>query len=185
MKTARKMITSTASIRTKFINRKLVGVSNHIKTAGFLFILLVLVGLAGCMKTSVYERNLQVDPGGWDIDDSLEFAVEVTDTLTPVNFLFTLRHNTDYRYSNIYFFLNTYYPDNRYSRDTIQILLAGKDGKWFGKGFGRLKEVDVMLKDKLVFPRSGIYRFSFVQAMREQSLSGIEDIGIRIEKSQE
>ena len=139
--------------------------------------------LAGCVKVSEFEKNYPIDPEGWSINDSVEFVVPVVDTVTPMNFVLSLRHNTDYEYSNIYFFLNTFYPNNDYSRDTIQLLLAGRDGKWYGDGFGKLREVEVMLKSDVVFPMSGTYRFSFVQAMRVESLKGVEDIGIRIEKT--
>lgn len=131
----------------------------------------------------MFEKNLTVDPAGWSVTDSLTFEVEITDTLTAMNFLLSLRHNDDYPYSNIYFFVNTVYPSQHYSRDTIEILLAGKDGQWYGKGFGKLKEVQVMLKDRVVFPMKGNYTFSFVQAMREENLPGVEDLGIQIEKS--
>jgi gliding motility-associated lipoprotein GldH len=139
--------------------------------------------LAGCTQMAEFEKNYPIDPEGWSINDSVEFSVPVSDTLTPMNFVLSVRHNTDYEYSNIYFFLNTRYPNSDYARDTIQLLLAGRDGKWYGSGLGKLREVEVMLKSDVVFPMSGTYRFSFVQAMRVESLKGVEDIGIRIEKS--
>ncbi len=144
----------------------------------------VVFFLAGCVQVSEFEKNYPIDPDGWSISDSVEFSVPVTDTITPMNFLLSLRHNTDYEFSNIYFFLNTFYPNNDYSRDTIQLLLAGRDGKWYGSGLGKLREVEVMLKSDVVFPMTGTYRFSFVQAMRVESLEGVEDIGIRIERSE-
>lgn len=139
--------------------------------------------LMGCVQMSVYEKNESIDPDGWEINDSIEFAVEIQDTLTPLNFIFNMRHNTDYQYSNIYFFINTTYPNKQYSRDTIQLLLAGKDGKWYGEGFGKLKEVEVVLKDGVIFPMKGTYLFSFTQAMRTEALTGVEDVGIRLEKA--
>lgn len=149
-----------------------------------IFYLLPLLFLLGCVEGSMYEKNISVDPNGWAINDSVKFEVEINDTITPMNFLLTLRHNGEYQYSNIYFFVNTVYPTQDYSRDTIEILLAGKDGSWFGSGFGELKEVQIMLKDRVVFPMKGLYTFSFVQAMRDDPLPGIEDMGIRIEKAQ-
>lgn len=143
---------------------------------------MLLLFLSNCVDMSVYEKNLPVDPDGWSVSDSLLFDVEITDTLTAMNFLLNLRHNDDYPYSNIYFFVNTVYPSKHYSRDTIEILLAGKDGQWYGKGFGKLKEVQIMLKDRVTFPMKGVYTFSFVQAMREEKLQGVEDLGIKIEK---
>ncbi len=146
-------------------------------------LLTALALLVSCEPPALYERNMPVDPAGWNIADSVAFEVPIGDTVNSMKFTLSLRHNADYAYSNIYFFLSTWYPDQRYSRDTIQLLLAGKDGKWFGRGFGKLKEVEVVLKDRVVFPMKGTYRFSFVQAMRTESLEGVEDIGVRIEKA--
>lgn len=180
------MIISTVLIRMRFINaknmplRQVYGVVGN-GMAG----LLITFFFSACVELTVFDRTEPIDPNGWHINDSVEFAVNIQDTLTPVNFIFSMRHNTDYEYSNIYFFINTVYPNHQFSRDTIQLLLAGKDGKWYGQGFGKLKEVKVMLKDGVVFPMKGTYRFSFVQAMRVESLTGVEDIGIRLEKSGE
>ncbi len=147
--------------------------------------LIVLVIAVSCNNGSLYEKNLEVNNSGWNINDSLIFNVEINDTISPVNFYLNLRHNVDYEYSNIYFFVNTVYPDLQSTRDTIQVLLAGKDGEWFGSGLGQIKENQVLLKRGVVFPMKGAYEFSFVQAMRVNELKGIEDIGIRIEKMQD
>ena len=40
-----------------------------------------------------------------------------------------------------------------------------------------------MLQQALRFPLKGIYSFHLEQAMRDEQLEGIEDIGLRIEKS--
>lgn len=183
MKTARKVIISTVLTRMKSIK-----LTDHLRKRAKLLgmltgVALTALFLGACVQVSVFESNREINPDGWNLNDSVEFVVDVTDTLSAMNFLLTLRHNTDYEYSNIYFFLNTYYPGNQYSRDTIQLLLAGKDGKWFGEGLGKLREVEVMLKPGVVFPMKGTYRFSFVQAMRVESLTGVEDIGIRIERA--
>jgi gliding motility-associated lipoprotein GldH len=137
-----------------------------------------------CVPTSYYEGQQEIASGGWSVADTVFFSVDIQDTIAPMDFLLNLRHTTDYPFSNLYLFVETVYPDRNFSRDTLEIMLAGKDGKWFGKGFGKLKEVQVMLKDRVVFPASGTYRFGFVQGMREEVLLGIEDLGIQIRKSQ-
>lgn len=163
-------------MKTALSIRKSIG--NH--TVWFLFSL----ALVACTPVSYFEGQQQIDPNGWASNDTVLFTVDIQDTITPMDFMLNLRHNTDYPFSNIYFFVKTIYPDQNYARDTLEILLAGKDGKWFGEGFGKIKEVQVLLKDRVVFPQKGEYHFEFVQGMREETLEGIEDLGIQIRKSQ-
>lgn len=157
-------------------------ISWNFKTPLFFFSLLIF---SACDSVLVYEKNMAIDNEGWEIENPAEFELEVTDTLSPHNFYINLRHSTDYKYSNIYMFLDTYFPGNNQTRDTIEILLADIKGEWYGKGMGKIKENQVMLQKNFVFPMSGTFKFTIEQGMREEILTGIEDIGIRIERSQE
>ncbi len=55
-------------------------------------------------------------------------------------------------------------------------------GKWLGKGFGKIRDNQILLNSGLRFPMKSIYLFEIGQAMRTEILKGVEDIGIRIEK---
>ena len=104
------------------------------------------------------------------------------DTTGLFDFYLTLRHNSKYKYSNIYFFVSTTFPDGQFSRDTVEFILADRRGKWYGKGIGSIKDLKILLKKGVSFPIPGNYVFEFEQAMREENLEGITDIGILIEK---
>lgn len=152
------------------------------------FTLLFFISLlifSSCDTSLVYEKNIAIGIDGWQIENPAEFDLEVADTLLPHNFYINVRNSTDYKYSNIYLFLDTYFPGNQQTRDTIEIILADIKGEWYGKGMGKIKENQVMLQKNFVFPMSGTYKFKIEQGMREEALLGIEDIGIRIERSQE
>jgi gliding motility-associated lipoprotein GldH len=146
--------------------------------------LLLLIGFAitSCRQGMVYHNNKSIPSGVWDQDSLVKFTVNIDDTVSPLDFYLNLRHTTDYRYSNIYFFVETLFPSGQYSKDTIEFILADKRGEWYGKGFGSIKEFRVLLRKGIRFPAKGEYRFIFEQAMREEELKGIEDIGITLEK---
>jgi len=149
-------------------------------------LLLSLVGLLlmSCDPNRVYEKNVVIDNGIWNKDSVVNFKMEITDTLQPYNFYINIRNSTDYRYSNLYLFIDTYFPNETHARDTLEFILADTDGKWFGKGFGKIKESTVLLRRGVHFPMSGRYRFTMEQAMRTDNLEGIEDVGMRIEKTE-
>jgi len=138
--------------------------------------------MVSCDPGRIYENNAPVDPTGWQITNKIPFELEVTDTLALLNFYINIRHTTDYKYRNIFLFVDTFFPEGSQSRDTIEIILADAKGKWFGKGIGNIRSNQVLLKRGFSFPMKGHYKFRLEQGMREPELMGIKDVGIRIEK---
>jgi gliding motility-associated lipoprotein GldH len=144
-----------------------------------LFLPLILV--ISCSPGSIYDRSQRIPPQGWHKDSAAIFYINITDTIKPYRFFINLRHTDDYAYRNFYLFLNTTLPNGRLTRDTIEIMLADIEGRWLGKGFGSIRDNRFIVREILIFPQAGLYEFGIVQAMREDVLTGITDIGIRIE----
>ncbi len=145
----------------------------------FFFMGMIML-LSSCGKQALYDEQFEIDQAKWPKDQSVYFKVNVPDTSTVYDFYLTIRHKADYRYSNIYFFLNTHFPNGNQTRDTLECILANEEGKWLGKGWGTIKEDDILLNKNMKFPVAGTYNFSFQQAMREDTLKGIVSIGLRI-----
>jgi gliding motility-associated lipoprotein GldH len=68
------------------------------------------------------------------------------------------------------------------SKDTLECELADYSGKWYGKGIGSVKFNRFMFRKGMRFRASGKYVFELEQAMRVRDLTGIRDIGLRVEK---
>ena len=152
-------------------------------TAGIaLMVLFTLMVINACDSSMVFEKNQSIADVSWDMGDIVKFDVNIADTLSLHNFYITIRNTTDYKYSNIFLFIDTYFPDNCHTRDTIEFVLADIDGRWIGKGIGKIKENRILINRGVVFPIDGLYEINLEQAMREAELKGIADIGIRIEK---
>ncbi len=152
-----------------------------IKNFIFLTFLGFIILFSSCGRHVLIDKSMVIN-GVWPKDKPGIFKVEVTDTSKLYNFYLNIRHNNNYRFSNLYVFLQTRFPNNNISRDTLEIVLANKDGKWLGKGWGNIKEDIIVLKKNLRFPIKGEYEFVFWQGMRKDTLKGIEDIGIRIQQ---
>jgi gliding motility-associated lipoprotein GldH len=137
-----------------------------------------------CDENNIYDQSVKIPPEGWHKDSTAVFSVEVTDTLAPYNFYITLRNNDAYAYRNFYLFLTTRLPNNHLTRDTIELILANLEGEWLGKGFGAIKDNQIPVRRNLKFPLSGTYHFKIEQAMRQEYLKGITDVGIKVEFSE-
>ena len=138
-----------------------------------------LIVLTSCGTNFVINESKSV-ANPWKNTQTLDFEFEIQDTLTPYSFFINVRNTINYDYSNIYFFINTTFPDGKISRDTVECILANVRGKWLGKGMGNLKESSHLIRKKLYFPSSGMYKMQIEHAMRNNSIDGIEDVGIKI-----
>ncbi len=118
----------------------------------------------------------------WKSSQPVSFEFNIQDTISPYSFYINVRNNMDYDFSNIYFFVTTTFPDGTTGRDTVECILANVRGKWLGSGMGNIKESSHLIREDLVFPASGKYQMQLEQAMREEKLDGIEDVGIKIVK---
>jgi gliding motility-associated lipoprotein GldH len=147
------------------------------------FFLVVFFFFVACDSNKVFYSNFTLPEKGWNEKSAVVFKdVLISDTISLNNFYINIRNSDDYRYSNFYLFLITKFPNGKLNRDTIEIKLAELNGKWLGKGFGHLKDNQVLVRKALRFPMSGKYEFILEQAMREEVLKGIKNIGIRIER---
>ncbi len=153
----------------------------YIKTTGILGIASFVMFLCSCDANRFYDQSLELPASGWHKDSIAAFTVNVEDTSRLYNFYITIRNTDKYPYRNFYLFLSTRLPNDNVTRDTLELILADKEGKWLGKGFGSVKDNQVQIRKNLLFPLSGPYHFRIEQAMRQETLQGISDIGVRIE----
>ncbi len=144
----------------------------------------VLILLNACEESPYYESYLEVDGGAWHADSLASFEVDIEDTLSSYPIVVNIRANDNYPYANLYLFRKIYSEEGLEYSDTAEFKMADAYGRWLGEGIGELKTFKrVYRKEPLRFNRSGKYRFEFVQAMRENPLPGIEDIGLTIYKN--
>lgn len=140
-----------------------------------------VIFILGCNSGLIYENSRSFTKS-WNRYDTVVFKAEIYDTVNTYEFYLDVRNSNEYKYSNIYFFLHTVFPEGEIAHDTIECVLADKSGRWLGKGISSIKENNILLRDRLIFPQAGKYIFKIEQAMRTENLEGIEDIGIRIQK---
>ena len=142
----------------------------------------IVIIMTSCGGGALYDESVVIPEAKWDNQNMPYFDVMVEDSLTSNAFYLNIRHMEDYRYSNLYIFLHTTFPNGNLTHDTIECTLAYPDGRWMGDGTGSMRTAKVLLNPALRFPLTGTYHFEIEQAMREKELYGITDIGICFEK---
>lgn len=135
-----------------------------------------------CQNSVVYQEQKAIPAKGWHHQEHLLFETTIHDTLSLHKLYLDIRNTTDYAYSNLFLFLDIAFPDGRILRDTIECTLADRRGQWTGSGFGRIRFNRFLFRDDVWFPAEGTYIFRIHHGMREDTLQGIADTGIRIER---
>jgi gliding motility-associated lipoprotein GldH len=148
----------------------------------FILILTFILLLSSCNSNIVYTDSLLMPKKTWALLDIASFRIPITDTVNSNNVLFTIRTGSSYPFRNIFLFVTTTSPDGKSISDTLQYNLADEKGKWYGKGFGDIHELNLPYKSNVYFPVKGTYQFKIQHGMRVEDLKGVYDFGLRIEK---
>jgi gliding motility-associated lipoprotein GldH len=132
----------------------------------FLFVAIILLS---CNKTR-YENYYSFNNNGWNTDTIINFKYNIVDTVSSYNVKLKIRHTVNYEFQNLFLFLE------ETKKDTIEIYLANKIGKWIGSGISDIREVEYVFDEKRVFDKKGHYYLKIEQAMRYGSLDKIENL---------
>jgi gliding motility-associated lipoprotein GldH len=147
-----------------------------------LWIGLLLVLFSACDRNQVFDDFRTIPNSGWHKDSLMFFDFKVADTKSNNNLFLKIRNSVNYEYSNVWLFIEILQPDGRSVKDTFEITLADPTGKWLGEGISDLKTRETVYRRNVYFPVSGNYQVKIQQGMRQENLTGIHDIGFRIEK---
>jgi len=139
--------------------------------------------LLSCNNNVVYTDSMTMPGKKWELMNIPSFKVPIDDTLNSNNVIFTIRTGSSYPFRNIYLFAQTKSPDGKFITDTLNYSLADEKGKWYGKGFGDIHELNLPYKSNVYFPVKGTYQFNIQHGMRIENLNGVYDFGLRIEKT--
>jgi len=154
-----------------------------------ILILGIVVAFVSCDSNSVFDQYISLKKNSWSLADSLDFKVQISDTLSRNNVFINIRNNKEYQFSNLYLITHVDFPNGKKIVDTLQYEMTDKNGKFLGNGISEIKHSKLLLKENIIFPISGQYSISIWQAMRINGavkginkLHGISDVGLRIEK---
>lgn len=147
-----------------------------------LLALLVCFAFLSCENKAVYNQYQAIDNSVWEKDKEYYFTFQIEDNAVPYDVIFEIRNNNLYPFQNLWLFFNEERPIGPMAKDTIECVLADEFGKWKGNGIS-LFQTSVPIRSNYLFPDKGQYTLSFRQGMRTDELKGIQEIGLKIERS--
>lgn len=141
-----------------------------------------LITLFGCESAPVYEKTYAFEKKKWEQNVKPVFTIPISDTSKYYDFMLTLRTTTDYKYSNLWIYLNTTTPDGKKGREPFEIIIANPDGTWAGKKTGTIVENTLVFKRRKM-PVKGNYTFVIEQGITQQVADQVLDISLIVDQA--
>jgi gliding motility-associated lipoprotein GldH len=147
----------------------------------FIGVFFLIVGMASCRSESLVDVFETVPVKGWGYDSLVIVDVPNHVFQQKAALTFNLRHHADYAYANFYARIIQKHPSGQRDTILVDVPTATIDGRWLGKGVGVLYTIQYPVKTPIVLADTGIYQFYVQHYMRDHSLQGIQDVGIRLD----
>ena len=144
-----------------------------------------IVMFISCYSSIVFEEYKSFENQKWNTDSVAFFNYANSDTTSKNTIKIKLRHTVEYEFQNLFLFIETDVMD------TVELMLANKEGIWLGSGIGDVREFEFEYQNAKLFSKKENYSFKIEQAMRYgmaekiQVLNNVLAVGISIEKQNE
>jgi gliding motility-associated lipoprotein GldH len=145
-----------------------------------IFLILFLV-LFSCQQDEIPVGAFSFHENKWEQKVKPTFELELSDTTNVYDFFITLRTTTDYKYSNLFIYVEEIPPFGPSFRTRHEIPIANPDGSWIGEKTGTIIENKFLVKRAKV-PFIGKYKFIIEQAITDQEVSDVLDISFQVKK---
>lgn len=143
------------------------------------------ISLIACTGNDVYNSYIALPNTGWGQDSLAVFRTHIDDASLPYDISFQIRNESNYKYANLWLFIDVISPDGELQRDTVECILAHNDGTWIGSGWGSLYSIQCPYRAHTRFAKPGNYTFRISHGMRDDDIKGIHSLGLRITKNQD
>ncbi len=153
-----------------------------VRISGFSLAVLLALAIVACDPSRVFDEYRPIPSTSWNADSVVTFNFSIARTNQNNNLWFNIRNDNSYEFSNLWLFVTIVPPSGAAVTDTVQVILADPSGKWLGRGFTGTYDNRLIYRRNVFFPESGEYSLHIRHGMRPQNLSGITDVGVRIEK---
>ena len=144
-----------------------------------------IVMFISCDSSIVFEEYKNFENQNWNADSAAFFNYTIADTTCKNTIKIKLRHTVEYEFQNLFLFIEADVID------TVELMLANKEGMWLGSGIGDVREFEFEYQNAKLFSKKGNYSFEIEQAMRYgmaekiQILNNVLAVGLSIENQNE
>jgi gliding motility-associated lipoprotein GldH len=143
--------------------------------------LLFTLALTSCGPDYIVNQSYEISNSTWTYGDTLNFEIEVKDSLKIYNLFLDIEHSTDFYFHNMYVQIHTAFPSGKRISEQVSIELANKAGTWFGNCNEDWCTISIPIQSGAYFDAIGKHTITLEQYTRKDSLPGIRSIAFKVE----
>ena len=119
---------------------------------------LLVVGiflLVSCNNSRVYNKYNDIENHIWDKDSVCFFSFNAEDTINHYDILLNIRHNSEFRFQNLWLFTISTDPNGNIAKDTLECYLYNQLGSPLGQDYFFVYEMPLLYMQNIKFPIKG------------------------------
>ena len=147
----------------------------------FVFLIGIIFLFQGCNSNVLVDTFEPIPNQNWNYTKPIQTKINISNHQKAFQIYVHFRHTLDYKYANIWLRFQIIGPDKKAHIERKEFQLALPNGEWLGKGSGSLYSYELLYKDQYKFDQNGEYTIILEQNMRDNPLSGVNDVGLKIE----
>lgn len=157
--------------------------SNFLVFLAWVAALSFIVSGCGPAHLNAFEKHVSIPQYSWSYDYQPSFTFHITDTSASYAIFVTVRHSSDYQFSNLWLLISSSPETAKPKVQRVELPLADQQGRWLGTGMDGIYDHRIPIQQHARFNQPGNYLFSFQQDMRINPLLHVMSVGLRIEKT--
>lgn len=134
--------------------------------------------MGSCGQKTVFREFHRFDNLSWERFDILTFDVDVQKD-QKLDFDLLLRHHTNYPYDYLDANITFYTPSGASMSRDYHFKLKNKDGSWKSDGLGDFWDIELPIRDEMLFSKSGTCIVRIENKMTKIKTPSIIEVGLR------
>lgn len=150
----------------------------------YIVLIIIVYALNACTRLhTTYHAYHTFEKEVWDKRDTVWLQLHLNDSITKDSeVLVVIRNTTAYQYQFIHTSIIYNLPDSTiWQADSTSLRIANQRGDWLGDGFGKLHQQTIPISELSTIP-PGNYTFKVSHTMEKDTIVGVKDIGVLIQK---
>lgn len=139
--------------------------------------------LSACGPDFLLKEHKDIPKGIWAYRDTIDFKFTVTDTGALYNLYVDFSYADTFPNQNIYVKFYTRFPDGKRLSKPLSFDFFDPQGAPAGKCSGGKCSTQIPIQENAFFEKAGDYTITLEQFGRRDSLPGILNIGLNVEKT--
>lgn len=141
--------------------------------------------LWACEPEYLYRDQKEIPDGQWYYRDTLNFSFQVEDTTALYDLTVEFTHADSFREQNIYVMFYTRFPNGKRLKKALSFDLFDAEGNPAGRYWMGKCHAVIPIQRNAYFNEVGKYLITIEQYGRRDPISGIQSIGLNVQKTGE